>query len=108
MYKSLLALLIMASVISCQKDIAQSENLSSLLDITEYHQVFKIPLDTTVTIKGAKGTEITLHSQDFELFSSDSLQLTLIELHDPMDFVLHNIQTVSDDNWLHSGGSYFI
>ncbi|WP_299674469.1 hypothetical protein [uncultured Dokdonia sp.] len=108
MYKYLLLLLCIGSIISCQKDIEVQENLYSLLDIKEDEQYFSIPLDSVVTIKGKKGTELTLHSQDFELNGDDDLQLLLIELQDPMDFVMHNVQTVSDDKWLNSGGSYYI
>lgn len=101
-------MLCVSSIISCQKDIVEPESLYSLLNLKEDHQFFAIPLDSTVTVKGIRGTEITLHSQDFELNNSDDLKLTLIELQNPMDFVMHDVQTTSGDKWLNSEGSYFI
>lgn len=80
---------------------------------SEYLQKYYVSADSLVEIIGEKGTVVRFNPNDLETsskkpFSSDSLQVELIELVNKQDLLLVNAQTVSNGNWLISGGAFKI
>ncbi|MBD0831393.1 energy transducer TonB [Aestuariibaculum sediminum] len=80
---------------------------------SEYVQYFNIPLDSVIEITGKKGTKIRfnpnhLKTNSNESFIADSLRVELIELTTKQDLLLANAQTISNGEWLISGGAFKI
>lgn len=69
--------------------------------------------DSLITVIGKKGTEITFNPKHLEFQSGkklvdESLNIELIELINQQDLLLANAQTISNEEWLISGGAFHI
>ncbi|GAB1855327.1 hypothetical protein MHTCC0001_01600 [Flavobacteriaceae bacterium MHTCC 0001] len=74
----------------------------------DFKQEFKVGFDSIIEVKGEKGTVIRFNPKDLETKSTDSLSIELIELTSQQDLLLANAQTVSNGEWLISGGAFKI
>lgn len=89
-------------------------DLRELLNFeTEFIQNFETPTDSIIKIVGKKGTQVIINPKDLELesgksFKNKKLQIDLIELTSKQDLLLANAQTLSNDEWLISGGAFKI
>ena len=111
--KQLLLLFVLLSLFSCQDDTQQLRLKNKLHDNTYIAQYYKVAPDSVVTITGRKGTRIQFKTTDLQgiLYGpdiKDSLVVELIELTNKTDLILANAQTVSDGQWLISGGAFKI
>ncbi|WP_179009577.1 energy transducer TonB [Winogradskyella forsetii] len=80
---------------------------------TEYIQQFEVSSDSITTIEGKKGTRLTINPQDLEFQSKKPLKdevliIQLIELTNKQDLLWANTQTISNGDWLISGGAFKI
>ncbi|WP_178986289.1 hypothetical protein [Winogradskyella helgolandensis] len=80
---------------------------------TEFVQHFEVSSDSIITIEGEEGTRLTINPKDLEFPSKQPLKgevltIQLIELTNKQDLLIANTQTISNDEWLISGGAYKI
>jgi len=92
---------------------AKNELREALNFETEFVQYFKVSSDSIITIEGKKGTRLTINPQDLEFQSknplkNESLTIQLIELINKRELLLANTQTISNGEWLISGGAFKI
>jgi|GEM_PF-5566549 len=75
-------------------------------------QVFTIPTNKISVIKGVKGSVWHINPTDLETVSGTpiggEIRVELKELTTSSEFVKNNVQTISDNRILSSGGSYYI
>lgn len=89
-------------------------DLRELLNFNkELIQSFETPTDSIIKIVGKKGTQVIINPIDLEFesgksFKNKKLQIDLIELTNKQDLLLANAQTLSNDEWLISGGAFKI
>ncbi|WP_299523579.1 hypothetical protein [Winogradskyella sp.] len=92
---------------------AKNELRESLSFETEMTQSFNVSTDSIITITGKKGTQITINPDDLKFdsgkdFEGKNLTIELIELTNKQDLLLANAQTISNGEWLVSGGAFKI
>lgn len=96
------------------KKEAKDELRKALNFETEMVQSFEASSkDSLITVVGKKGTEITFNTEDLEFQSGkklvdENLKIELIELTNQQELLLANAQTISNDDWLISGGAFHI
>lgn len=110
----IILLLVILTYIIFSFSNSEKNKLKSKLNFeSEYVQLFLVTSDSMVHIIGEKGTRITFNPNDLQTitnqaFNGDSLTIELIELTTKQDLLLANAQTVSNDEWLVSGGAFKI
>ena len=95
--------------------VLESE-LKSLFAFTEELKpkadIYKITTKNKSTLKTRKGSLITINPTNLKPIDNstlgDSISIEFIEVTEKSEFVLNNLQTISDGKILESGGSYFI
>lgn len=106
----------------CKKEVKQTspprpsvqlEQLDKMLSsIAEKPQYFSVSSNKTSTVKGAKGTVIHVNPSQLESINgsplADNIQIELLELKNKADMLLQNVQTVSGDRMLETGGAYYL
>jgi hypothetical protein len=117
---SLVALVILTT--SCKNEVGgpiplisnrDEEQLESLLvSLCFPPQVFVIDSKSRTEIRGEHGTVIDFNSSAIETIDGipigDSIRVELLELPNNLEMVMHNVQTVSDNGLLVSGGAYYL
>ncbi|WP_196888723.1 hypothetical protein [Aureivirga sp. CE67] len=134
MKKLLLFILLSILFISCQNDKPEldtknevkqkqdsisnelEQEFNSLLEFTEELKlkpdIYKISSQKKSTITTKKGTILNVNPANLKTIDNsklgDSITVEIIEATEKYEFVLNNLQTVSNGKILESGGSYFI
>ena len=105
---------VLLSIVYFNNFNSDKEYLKSKMNFESgYIQNFKVATDSIVEIVGEKGTVIRFNPNDLETttnktFIGDSLSVELIELINKQDLLFVNAQTVSNKEWLVSGGAFKI
>ena len=114
-FKPILALILALCLFSCTQEEHWNQLKSKVNFEAELTQQFIIPTnDSILSVTGAKGTVITFNTNDLEGLvdsngsNKDSLRVNLIELVSPEDLLKANAQTISNGQWLISGGAFKI
>jgi hypothetical protein len=111
MYNKLPLFLFVIVLFSCSNNKSNEQLQSILGKIKNSPQIFEFSSDSIITIKGEKGTVLNIDPNNLIAPSNkkiENIRVELLELTTASELLKNNVQTVSNNKWLISGGSFKI
>ncbi|QXP78699.1 MULTISPECIES: hypothetical protein [Winogradskyella] len=97
----LLYFLVLVSIFSCKKDIAEFKPTNPFENtLVIEKQFFDLDTLTNQIITGEKGTKIYFNREDFDINENDKVTLELKEYYNRLELISDNLNTVTNKNEL--------